>query len=49
MDLRIRDIDFERRVICFRVSKTVNEFKFPIYGKLEIFIRNEMSEILKKK
>ncbi len=40
--LQIRDIDFHRKILYFRISKTASEFKFPIYSKLEGFLRNEM-------
>jgi integrase len=40
--LQIRDIDFHRKIIYFRVSKTASEFKFPIYLKLEEFMKGEM-------
>lgn len=46
--LLIRDIDFNRGIIYFSISKTRSEFKFPIYGILEQFLRNEMPEILTK-
>jgi len=42
LKLQIRDIDFHRKILYFRVHKTSNEFKFPIYGKLEQFLRDEM-------
>jgi len=42
LELQIRDIDFNKKIIYFRVSKTASEFKFPIYGKLERFLRDEM-------
>ena len=40
--LQIRDIEFQRRIIYFSVSKTVSEFKFPIYSKLEFFLKNDL-------
>lgn len=40
--LQVRDIDFHRKIMYFRVSKTATEFKFPVYSKLEGFLRNEM-------
>ena len=42
LKLQIRDIDFHRKITYFRVNKTSGEFKFPVYGKLEGFLRDEM-------
>jgi integrase len=42
LKLQIRDIDFHGKIVYFRVNKTSSEFKFPIYGKLERFLRDEM-------
>jgi len=41
--LQIRDIDFHRKIVYFRISKTSSEFKFPIYSELESFLRDEMN------
>lgn len=40
--LQVRDIDFHRKIMYFRVSKTASEFKFPIYGNFEGFLREEL-------
>ena len=40
--LQVRDIDFHRKIVYFRISKTASEFKFPIYSKLEEFLRKEL-------
>lgn len=40
--LKIHDIDFHRKILYFRISKTNSEFKFPIYEKLERFLRDEL-------
>jgi len=40
--LQVRDIDFHRKIMYFRISKTASEFKFPIYSKLEGFLRDEL-------
>lgn len=40
--LQVRDIDFHRNIVYFRISKTASEFKFPLYLHLEAFFRNEM-------
>ena len=42
LKLQIRDIDFHRKITYFRVNKTSGEFKFPVYRKLEGFLRDEM-------
>lgn len=42
LKLQIRDIDFHRKIMYFRISKTASEFKFPIYAKLEGFLRNDL-------
>jgi len=42
LKLQIRDIDFHNKILYFRINKTSSEFKFPIYGKLERFLRDEM-------
>lgn len=42
LKLQVRDIDFHRKILYFRISKTASEFKFPIYSKLEGFLRNEL-------
>ena len=42
LKLQVCDIDFHRKIMYFRISKTASEFKFPIYSKLEGFLRNEM-------
>ncbi|RPI19733.1 MAG: hypothetical protein EHM58_00575 [Ignavibacteriae bacterium] len=42
LELQNSDIDFHRIVVCFRVSKTSSEFKFPIYSKLEGFLSDKM-------
>ena len=42
LKLQNRDIDFHRKILYFRVSKTSSEFKFPLYGKLEQFLREEL-------
>ncbi|MBE2281606.1 MAG: tyrosine-type recombinase/integrase [Ignavibacteriaceae bacterium] len=41
LKLQVRDIDFHRKIVYFRISKTASEFKFPIYAQLEVFLRNE--------
>lgn len=41
LKLQIRDIDFHRKILYFRISKTSSEFKFPLYRKLEKFLRDE--------
>lgn len=41
LKLQVRDIDFHRKIVYFRISKTASEFKFPIYAQLEAFLRNE--------
>ncbi len=43
LKLQIRDIDFHCKIVYFRVNKTSSEFKFPIYDKLERFLRDEMN------
>ncbi len=42
LGLQIRDIDFHRKIVYFRVSKTSSEFKFPIYSKLEQFLIEDL-------
>lgn len=42
LKLQIRDIDFHHKILYFRINKTSSEFKFPIYSKLERFLREEM-------
>jgi len=42
LKFKVRDFDMHNNVININVSKTNNEFKFPIYDELEKFLTNEL-------
>jgi integrase len=42
LKIKVGDFDLYRSVLNMKVSKTNNEFKFPIYDQLRIFLINEI-------